>query len=104
MKNSLLIFFLLAVAVATIASPFASSFPDGLERVAEDLGFLSRSEGYELVASPMPDYSIPGIENEILSTAISGLVGVIITVAAVWGLGRLASNKGNSNIKRLHHS
>ncbi|MGB3768113.1 MAG: PDGLE domain-containing protein, partial [Phormidesmis sp.] len=31
-----------ALIIAAVVSPFASSNPDGLERVAEDLGFIDR--------------------------------------------------------------
>ena len=43
-------------------SPLASSSPDGLERVAEDKGFigLAQQAPFHLIA----DYVFPGIENE----------------------------------------
>jgi hypothetical protein len=64
-----------AVLVAFF-SPWASSHPDGLERVAEDKEFLEQAEdpSYTII----PDYTFPGIENERLATILSGLVGIAI--------------------------
>ncbi len=63
----------------TLFSPFASSNPDGLERVAEDEEFIHHAEdpGYEII----PDYTFPGVENERLATILSGIVGVLIVAA-----------------------
>jgi hypothetical protein len=65
-------------------SPLASSDPDGLERVAEDAGFLSRAEDapYEV----MPDYAFPGIENSAVSTIVAGLIGAVLLFGAGYGL------------------
>jgi hypothetical protein len=71
---------LLALGVALL-SPLASPHPDGLERVAEDQGFLDRAREapYEII----PDYVFPGIENEAVATILAGLVGTLV----VFGLG-----------------
>jgi PDGLE domain len=67
-----------AVALGTAFSPFASSSPDGLEKVAEEKGF---SDEGRLAAvqesSPVPDYAFPGIDNARLATAAAGFVGTI---------------------------
>jgi hypothetical protein len=72
-----------AVVVA-LFSPLASSHPDGLEKVAEDKGFLEEGKGpsYEII----PDYTFPGVENESVSTILSGLVGIAIVAALGFGL------------------
>ena len=56
--------YIVAVAV-TLLAPLASGSPDGLERVAEDSGFIERAQGapYAIIA----DYVVPGIQNETLS-------------------------------------
>jgi hypothetical protein len=74
----------LAVVVA-LFSPWASSHPDGLERVAEDEEFLDTAEGphYEII----PDYTFPGVENERLATILSGLVGIAIVAGLLFGVG-----------------
>ena len=72
----------LALVLAVFISPFASPSPDGLERVAEDKGFLEKAVDSGL-NSPLPDYTTPGVENAGLSTGIAGGIGVI----AVFGIG-----------------
>jgi len=68
-KNEILAGLLIALALAIFLSPFASSHPDGLERVAEDKGFIqyARSEG---------NYDWPG----------AGLVGTLVVFVSGYGL------------------
>jgi cobalt/nickel transport protein len=76
--------------LAVIVSPFASSAPDGLERVAQDQGFLQKAEGSQLwEASPIPDYAMPGVRASGLSTGLAGLAGTLIVFGLGLGLGRL---------------
>ena len=70
---------LAAVLIALVLSPFASSSPDGLEWVAEKLGFLRESA--PLFAAPFAGYSLPGMLSEGLSTGLAGLVGVLAVLA-----------------------
>jgi hypothetical protein len=69
----------LSLALAFFVSPFASSSPDGLEKVAEDKGFLVNVEKAEpsWKSSPMPDYTMPGVENEAFSTGLAGIIGTV---------------------------
>jgi cobalt/nickel transport system permease protein len=61
--------------VAGVLSLFASSFPDGLEKVAENLGFINLAENVRIaIPTPFADYQIQGI-NEKLGTSITGLLG-----------------------------
>ena len=78
-----LIGLLIAFAVALL-SPLASPHPDGLERVAENQGFLDRARDapYEVV----PDYVFPGIENEAVATIVAGLVGTLVVFGVGVGL------------------
>jgi cobalt/nickel transport system permease protein len=80
----------LAVTVifATVVSQFAVDNPDGLERVAQDTGFISSGEDHSLSSSAFADYATTGIANETLSLAIAGLTGVVITLAVAYGLFR----------------
>jgi len=55
---------IVSLIIAAILSPFASSWPDGLERVAELLGFTARAEGSTTISAPLPDYIFPGITSE----------------------------------------
>lgn len=75
-----------AVFLAVAVSPFASSWLDGLERVAADKGFLARGEGGPLVRSPVPDYALPGFRGERLATAAAGAVGTLLTFGVAFAL------------------
>lgn len=77
----------LAVGLATAVSPFASSNPDGLEKVAEDKGFLDSGEVHAIQdSSPIPDYAFPGIDNERVATGLAGFVGTLVVFAIGYGL------------------
>jgi hypothetical protein len=68
-----------ALGLAFFVSPFASSSPDGLERVAIDRGFAETAADHPLSDSPLADYQLKGVEDERLATGLSGVVGVVIT-------------------------
>jgi hypothetical protein len=68
----------LAVGLATAVSPFASASPDGLERVAEEKGFLEDGGLAPIQeGSPIPHYAFPGVENERVATGLAGFVGTL---------------------------
>jgi cobalt/nickel transport system permease protein len=77
----------LSLAVVLLA-PMASADPDGLERVAEELGFieLAQDAPYAL----LPDYTVPGIEDPTVSTIVAGALGVLVVVAVVAAVARAA--------------
>lgn len=82
MSRSLMAFTILALAVAvglgTALSPFASPEPDGLERVAEDAGFLEEGRLHAIQRdAPIPDYAFPGIENARLAAGVAGFAGTL---------------------------
>lgn len=72
---------LISLAVVFLA-PLASAFPDGLERVAEDHGFLeiAQESPYEIFS----DYLIPAFGDPSMSTILAGIIGVITVAAAVY--------------------
>jgi hypothetical protein len=72
--------------VVIVLAPLASADPDGLERVAEDHGFLATAR--DALYSIIPDYTVPGIEGN-LSTILAGLIGVAIVFGLMVVLGRL---------------
>jgi cobalt/nickel transport system permease protein len=76
----------LALAV-TLLAPLASPHPDGLERVAEDRGFIETAldAPYEVI----PDYVLPGISNEALATIAAGVVGTLVVAGVAFAVARL---------------
>jgi cobalt/nickel transport protein len=83
---------LVAFVVGVLLSPFASSFPDGLERVAEDKGFIERAVELRFPFL-VPDYTFPGINNEKLATSLAGLVGVAVTFGVTVLIGRAIAKR-----------
>lgn len=83
-----------ALILAALLSPFASSLPDGLERVAKDLGFIEKGEGAEVVRAPIPDYRMPGLDSEGVSTAASGAAGTLAMFGIGLGVACLLRRKG----------
>lgn len=80
----------IALAVA-FASPLASSHPDGLERVAEDKAFIDEAE--DAPYSLLPDYTVPGIDDEAVTTIAAGVIGVLIVAAVGYGAARLSQRE-----------
>ncbi len=89
---------ILTILIISMAlSLVASSFPDGLEKVAENYGFIDRAvevlpEGFFLI----PDYAFGGVENEYWQTSLAGLFGVLIILAifaVVYLIYKVAGNK-----------
>ncbi|WP_322496843.1 energy-coupling factor ABC transporter permease [Chloroflexus sp.] len=74
-------------AITAAFAPLASPDPDGLERVAEDFGFLDRAT--EAPYQLLPDYTIPWLGETPLSTIIAGLIGVAVMIGLIWGISRL---------------
>lgn len=85
---------LIVSLIVVFLAPLASADPDGLERVAIDLGFI----GYGVGASYqiLPDYTIPLLGETALSTILAGAIGMVVvaalTVIAVRLLRRVAKS------------
>lgn len=77
---------LVALVFAAVVSQFAVDDPDGLERVAEDTGFIESAEDRSLADFIFADYATAGISNETLSLAIAGIVGTVVTLLVAYGL------------------
>lgn len=75
-----------AVALATFLSAFASSSPDGLEKVAADKSLDTEVEDHALADGPLAGYGVEGVDNERVGTGLAGLIGVAVTFAVGFGL------------------
>jgi cobalt/nickel transport system permease protein len=94
-------FAVIALLLAAVVSLYASSAPDALESItaaestsqtparisehanptAEQVSTLQER------TAPLPDYQVPGWPAK-MGTSISGLIGTVVTLAAVWLIGR----------------
>ncbi len=86
-----------ALVLAGVVSWYASSSPDGLERVAEDQGFVDRAEDHLLGDSPLADYGVEGVDDERLSGGVAGVVGVVVTLAVGAAVFRLVRRRGGAD-------
>jgi hypothetical protein len=82
---------LVLALLMAILSPLASSSPDGLEKVAEDRGFIDVA--LAPIFSIFPDYVIPGVTNEAMATILAGLLGTLILFGIGFGLAKLLRTK-----------
>ncbi|MEU9504712.1 PDGLE domain-containing protein [Micromonospora sp. NPDC048170] len=97
---------LVALLLAGVVSSFASSHPDGLDSsLREGCTFdaddnitggscpAQREREHE-VGGPLADYGVAGIDNEFLSTGLSGVLGVLLTFAVAGGALWLVRRRG----------
>ncbi|WP_028063227.1 PDGLE domain-containing protein [Solirubrobacter soli] len=69
----------LAIGLATAASPFASTAPDGLNRVAEDHAFIDAGKSQD---GPIAGYAFPGVHNARVAKGLAGFTGTLIVFGA----------------------
>ena len=74
-----------------LLSPLASANPDGLERVAEDLGFLNTAQSAPFEV--LPDYTVPFLGETSLSTIVAGLIGALVVLGLAIFAGRSLQKK-----------
>jgi cobalt/nickel transport system permease protein len=79
---------LIAIGLAIFVAPFASGWPDGLEKAAVALGFESKAAVNHLLPSPLPEYAVPGVDSAVLSTVIAGCLGTLGAFALAYLLAR----------------
>ncbi|HNT29390.1 MAG TPA: PDGLE domain-containing protein [bacterium] len=90
-NRKLLMLLAVCLGIAGFLSLYASSFPDGLEYVAEEKGFLERAT--EPLLSIIPDYSFAGIANETLAASLAGVVGVGLAFGSMFLFGKILVNR-----------
>jgi len=80
----------IAIALA-IASPLASTHPDGLEYVAGQLGFLNQARAASF--GVIPNYVLPGVSNRELATILAGIIGVVIVFGVALAVAYVRRNR-----------
>jgi cobalt/nickel transport system permease protein len=81
---------LISLAVVLL-SPLASANPDGLERVATDLGFINA--GQSAPFKIIPDYTVTFLGNTPFSTVLAGLAGILVVLGLVYLAGKSLQNR-----------
>jgi cobalt/nickel transport system permease protein len=82
--------------VVLVLSPLASLNPDGLNRVAMDLGFIDSAQSG---AGPFAGYSVPLLANPSMGKIAAGILGVAIVLLLVVLAGRSLQKKSQSKIE-----
>lgn len=77
---------LVSLLLAGFVSFYASSHPDGLEKVAEEIGFIETAKDPATAGSALADYGVEGVEDERASVGIAGVIGVAATGVLATGL------------------
>ena len=75
-----------ALLLGGVVSYYASSHPDGLEYVADKVGFLDTAEDSAAGDGPMADYAVKGVDNPGLAGGLAGVIGILVTLALAGGL------------------
>jgi hypothetical protein len=90
-----------AIGLATAVSPYASTSPDGLNKVAEKKGFIDDGKVHSIQEdSPIPGYAFPGIDNEKVAKGVAGFVGTLGVFAIGFGLAYLIRRRGSGGTPR----
>ncbi|AEB43219.1 MULTISPECIES: PDGLE domain-containing protein [Micromonospora] len=97
---------LVALLLAGVVSNFASPHPDGLDSSLREGCTVdadgeitggscpAQQEKEHEIGGPLADYGIAGIDNELLSTGLSGVLGVLLTFALAGGAFWLVRRRG----------
>jgi len=75
-----------AMFLAGVVSYYASSHPDGLEHVAEQVGFADTAEESATADGPLADYRVKGVEDDRAAGGLAGVIGAAAVLALSLGL------------------
>lgn len=76
--------------LVVLLSPLASAFPDGLNRVAEDLGFIHTAQSG---SGPLAGYSVSFFADASLSKIAAGTIGALVVLGLSILAGRSLQKK-----------
>ncbi|HEY9601936.1 MAG TPA: PDGLE domain-containing protein [Allocoleopsis sp.] len=90
-----------ALLIAIFLSPFASSNPDGLDRVSQDLKFGHKASK-DTPARQLPfaqvfnEYALKGVPQAV-ATPLAGLIGTLATFGLALAIGKLVVRGSESS-------
>ena len=85
-RTFLVVGVLVALLLAGVVSYYASSAPDGLDRVARDQGIARTEREHGAADGPLAGYEARGVEDDRLSTLVAGVTGSLVVLALFGGL------------------
>ncbi|MEX0868467.1 MAG: PDGLE domain-containing protein, partial [Nitriliruptoraceae bacterium] len=83
---------------------FAVDAPDGLERVAQDLGFAESGQPHPFASSLFSEYATQGIASPSLSLAVAGVAGTLLTATVGTGVVLLIRDRPRRDTQRSEPS
>ena len=86
----------LVVGFLALFIPFASSDPDGLQRVASSMGI---SDGGGFWRGLIGDYAVGFFKDSYVSSLVAGVLGVLVVLGASLGLGLVIARRAGSGEK-----
>jgi cobalt/nickel transport system permease protein len=90
---------LVTLGLVVFVAPFASPWPDGLQRVAISLGFAPRAAA-PLLPSPLARYLVPGLGGGVAPTALAGCAGAVIAFGIAYLTARLLTPREGGTYRR----
>ena len=81
--------------IVVLLSPLASAYPDGLNRVAMDMGFIQTAQ---IGTGPLAGYTVPFLSSVPISKIVAGVIGVVVVLAIVFITGRSLQTNRKSEI------
>ena len=93
-RTFLLAGLVVALLLGGVASYYASSHPDGLEYVAEQVGFLDTADDHAAGDGPLAEYAVDGVEDDRLSGGLAGVIGIGVTLLLAGGIGYAVRRRG----------
>ena len=83
---------LITLAVVLL-SPLASTDPDGLNRVAMNIGFIAHAQSG---TGPLRGYTIPFLANVSVAKIFAGIIGALVVLILAFLTGRSLQNKSQN--------
>ena len=89
---------LITLGLILFVLPFASKWPDGLEKVAAAVGFDAKAVRAPLVASPLAEYRIPHVGFLPAATALAGIIGAVLVFTVSFVLAKALHRKSRRTV------
>jgi hypothetical protein len=92
-RSVLVALFLVALVLAGVVSFYASGSPDGLNRVAIDLGFSGAEDASVANGGPLAGYEVAWLGDPRLSGGVAGVLGCLVVLAFSTALLRIGRRR-----------